>query len=562
MIESEKILSDDKKRSLRIFILFLVSMCATLAVQLIYWHRVDPTMTADVPRYLFIARSLLDLDFKHALHFHYQPLFPAFISMFIPFFQTGESASRAACIAAAMLTVIPVYFIAQKVFNRNVALIILLIWPFKFFRSPLTSDAQTFFNLLLYAGIYTGLLAIMSRRFKHVVITAFIFGLASLAKIEAQAFAFLWFGILILSLVFRGFSGRKSLALFLAGMACYIAIISPYLLAYYRATGRFSLNPKSAPLVFGHNEPDWNHAWYSLREDEQGKYTLFQRVIAEGDRQPLEMSSAGYIYSNRSRLFPIYFDRLLFTFKSIIPAYLWFLMPGSGLLGGLLILAGLIRPGWTRDDMWKELYLACFAFAAILSVPMFLPNMRFFSPLTPVIMLFAARGIEQISLRIQGVTRFFSRKLYVSVPEAVIIVFIAAACIAPDILFLYRLPRETEYTYFREDREIPAEWIRENLSPGRKIKIMSNWREIPFWHLLGTYPEDDICLPLAGLDDVLSYAQQENVEYIILESGHMPKRYPELAPLLTPKFFHPALERVYYRRSPHGHLYAIYRIKS
>ena len=61
---------------------------------------------------------------------------------------------------------------------------------------------------------------------------------------------------------------------------------------------------------------------------------------------------------------------------------------------------------------------------------------------------------------------------------------------------------------------------------------------------------------------MISYAREQEVEFLVLDkSPDLPTRYPDLAPLVSPRFHHPDLEIVYSRMSPNGQFFVIYRIK-
>jgi len=534
-------------------------MAATAVVQLVYWQRTDPPFSTDTFRYLYMAKSFLDGDLRHAIHYHYPPLFPLLAAPFLGLTQTPEMGGRIACLAIAMLTALPVYFLTEKIFNRTVAALATLFLPFIFFHLPLIVDAQPLLGLLLYAAVAVGLISLRSKRPGLSFLTGIMFGLDSLAKMEAQAFFVLYFAILFVHLIVTRPPWRRAAGLVaLLGLG-YLLVLSPYLGAFYRDTGRFSINPKLAPLFYGHNEPDWGRACYSLRHDEHGEFTLEQRVVAEGDRQPFQFSLASYLFTNLPRLAPIYLDRLGFTIKSIIPAYLWYLSPPSGLLAGLLILIGLVRPGWTRAQFWQESYLISFGLLTIFSVPLFIPQMRFFTPLIPLLVILLGRGVEQLSLRLTALLGKFFSGLKAGGAQTVIVVILAILSLLPNLLLLYRYPREKEYHQFVADRRLPADWVRGHLEPGRKI--LSTWDNMPFWYLIGIDLDRDLAIPQSSLEDLIRYAREQNVEYLIYESGKLETRYPDLEPLLDPRFQHPALERVYAQVSPDGRYYVIYRIK-
>jgi len=446
-----------------------LAMAATLAVQLVYWHRVDPAPHGDFPRYYYQAKAMLDPDIAHASHYHYPPLYPIVLSAFLYFAGSAETAGRAACAFIAMLTVVPVYFLSRRIFNPTVAIIAATIFPFKFFQSALVADAQPLLNLALYSAVLVGLVALDRRKLWLFFMAGAMFGLSALAKAETLAFFALFVGVAAGCLVVKREALKRSAAAVVLACLGYVVAQSPYLIGYYQKSGKATLSPKVAALLFIHNEPDWDRAAYSLREDNGKYYTFYNRAIAGGDRGAPEIEVFPYLAANRGRIASAYIERLGFTIKDIVPFYLWTLLPVSAVLSGLILLAGLARPGWTRDQLWRESYLFGFGIMTVLSVPLFYPWTRFFSPLIPVLVIFLARGVEQIALRIGGVIGKVKSETIAAKSLVPITMTLAVMAVVPDLYLLSRIPVETAYNQAADDRAVPAKWISGNLAPGDKF---------------------------------------------------------------------------------------------
>ncbi len=534
-------------------------MLATLLVQLVYWLRISPELLPDAPRYIHIAQAILDFDYQHALHFHYPPLFPACIALLLPWIDSPQTACRVAELIITMLTVLPIYILARQVFGRSTAEIAALIFPFKFFYLPLGGHAEPLLLLLLFSALGSGLYSIRIKSAKHALLTGLLFGLGSLAKPEAQAYFMLWFAIFMALLVYTRYPLRSMAKLGLACWAGYLLILSPYLGAYYKESGRFTLNPKTPSLLMLHNEPDWAQVSYGLRRDELGLYTNRQRIVALGDRTGPPINLVEYIADNRKRLALTYIDRLGFTITKVIPTYLEILTPPYALIAGLLILIGLIRPGWTKTQAWSALYLMSFGLVTLLTVPLFRPEMRFFSCWIPLLVILLARGADQVNTYVIKLLRRNSaantKNGFTAIVQAVLVLLI----VTPDLYALSRLPRQIKFHQMVEDRQVVADWLAANLSAGRNF--MSSGTYMPLWYLAGLEPEDDIVLPLAALDQVLEYATQEDVEYIVLSENDVFRRHINLVALLDDGYSQQDLKLAHKWKSPHGREYVIYRFE-
>jgi 4-amino-4-deoxy-L-arabinose transferase-like glycosyltransferase len=529
-----------------------LSMAACLMVQWIYGHRVNPSLLPDAPRYLFIAESMARGDWRHALHFHYPPLFPAWISLFLPFFRSAETAGRVAEAAIAALTVPAVFFLARLCFNRAAAWCAALLFPFKFFTLYLGVHAEPPLNFLIFSALALGIAGLRERRTGWLFLAGLAFGLGFLAKSEAQAFFLAWWGMGFLFLAISRHPARKTAKMLAVAVAGYLLIVSPYLAAYARQTGRFSLNPKLHSLFILHNEPDWADK-YRLRRDERGYYTIRQRV-EEGDRLPPAESLSAYFWRNRARIVPVYFDRQRFSLTQIVPAYFASLLPWlGGWLAAALLLAGIGAPGPGRG--MPRLLLLGFAIVPLLTVPWFWPDMRFFSSLIPLLVILLAGGMEAMVRLPFALVKLWRGRIGLAKGIALAL---ALGLIVPDLTALARYPREQDFWNMVEDRKLIADWLKAHVPAGQSF--MSSGTYMPYWYLAGWPPEADVVLPLTSLDQTLEYARQENCACLVVSSSDL-NTYLSLRPLLSPDFTHPRLKYAFSTPPLHGVVYYIYWIK-
>ncbi len=535
------------------------------AAHVLSWAMLDPAFHEDFIRYFYMAESFLDLDWDHALQYHYPPLFSIYLAAFALFAENSdqaETAGRLACLVLALLAAFPVYFLSLKVYNRTVAIMAAVMVTIKFsqpFYSPLQCDAEALLILLVYAALIVGLYALERESPLLSAAAGALFGLATLAKMEGQAFSFFWFFLLLVHLVWKKVAWRKSLAMAAVWWVFYVGVQTPYLGAYYRDTGVVSLNPKIGILYFSHNARDWYKDAYGLRKDDKGLYTNFQRVVAEGDHNPARVSAGGYFLDNIGNMIRMYVSRVGETFKDVVPEYLKALMPAGALLGGLVALAGFFRRDWTRDQARREAYLVSFGLMTLFSVPLFNPWSRYFAPMIPIWVMLFARGLERLSL-LGGV--ILDKKLSPTSAGRARLALVAGLLflsVLPDFILPFKMEPDRRYREIAEDRKVVARWLGRHLTPGKKI--MSRWSVAPFWYLIGGHPEMDVFVPANDLAGVVAYARQEDVQFLIIEGGDFLARNPDLVPLFSSSFKSPDLVMADVIKGPNKKDYVIYLVR-
>lgn len=534
--------------------LLVIAACLALALgaRLFYWLRFDPPMAGDFQHYYFIAQSLVRGDLHHFIHYHYPPLYPLTMVPLAALSMAPETTARLAGTLAGSLTVIPLYFFGRRVFGRPAAAAGAAIYAVKYLQISVQGGAEPLMLLLTITGAALGLHALNEPTARRVATTAALFGLATLAKMEGMAFFVLWLFWLGARLIFL-IPRTRAAGLAALAVACFYLPQIPYLGAFYADTGHLVINPKLATIFYIHNEPDWSQGSYALHRDQQGVYTVFQRVISEGDRRQ-DLDLLDYAINNSSRLAELYLARFQYLRQNILPQILRNLCP---LLAGavVLLILGVVRRRWDWRQARAELHLWSYALLPFALVPLFFPEVRFFTVTIAALTLVLGRGTEQL-VRVVAAPVGGARKPRV---RSITLIIAAMLMILPDLgLMAVEKPTLSTYRQTVEDRTPPAEFIREHLEPGRRI--MSMWLLAPFWHLAGIEPERDLGLPIAPLDELIAYARQQNVQFIVVEMAETRNRYPDLIPLFEPDFKHPELRLVYQGRSKHGGLYVIYLV--
>ena len=536
--------------------LLVIAACLALALgaRLFYWLRFDPPMAGDFQHYYFIAQSLLRGDLHHFIHYHYPPLYPIWMAPLVSLSLAPEVTARLSGTLAGSLTVVPLYLLGLRVFGRPSAVASAVVYAVKYLQISVQGGAEPLMLMLTLTGATLGLRALMEPTARRTAPAAAVFGLATMAKMEGMAFFviwLIWLGVRLLGLRPR----TRAAGLAALAIACFYLPQLPYLGSFYADTGRLVINPKLATIFYIHNEPDWSQGSYSLHRDKFGVYTVFQRAIAEGDRHQ-NLSLLEYLRSNCHLVTNSYLEHVKFFRKKILPTLMDILSPVLKSTMVVFLLLAMVRIRWDWRQVRAELFLWSLALLPFAMVPLFFPEVRFFTVTVAVLTLMLGRGAEQAA-------RIFSRfvggawKHHVQLWTFILVV---ALMTLPDLgLMAAKKPSPSSYRLSVEDRTPAANFIREHLEPGRKI--MSMWLLAPFWHLAGIEPERDLGIPIAPLDDLVTYARQQNVQFIVAEKTESNNRYPDLIPLFDSDFKRSGLRLVYQAQGKHGGQYVIYLIE-
>ena len=383
----------------------LLLTLAALAVLSFYAWRARPGLPPDTERGLYLAQALRTGQWADAINYHYPPLFPAVIVIASLIFPSLESAARAAGLICVGLAVAPLYLLAFTVFGRRTAVLAAGFFIFRFLSELPVCRAEQMLLPLLPLALLAGLRALEKKSSRWSLATGAIFGAAFLAKPEAWAYFLLYAAIALAAAARapnpdRGAAPSSASRLRqLAGaifplLAGYFLVAGPYLLQYHHDTGRFSINPKAKTLFLIHNVYYWDDELYRVKKDENGYFTLAQRIYIEGDKKPLETSILELIRSPDGIFLPEYALRLAQSLGDIIAP--WYLQRIAPWVWPALLAAGLWPPAG-RERRSRAYYLHLFALLPVLTVPLFSARYpRFYFSMVPWFMIVLARGADRL----------------------------------------------------------------------------------------------------------------------------------------------------------------------
>jgi len=281
-----------------------------------------------------------------------------------------------------VLVVVPVYFLAKRVFDERVgrfASLLAAVQPTLYFYSgSVLSDSIYYFFLIL--SVYLGWLAFERGRF----VTVALFGLSStisyLIRPEAIGFLFIFsVWVLCVNPPHEKRSLFRRVALTVMAIVCFVAFSSPYLVALRKEFGRWEISRKASISLVAPDE-NTGKAVMSEQGEKPGHVSAAKKKkisLSSFVSEPVEVAkrlSTGFV-------------QVLFKYQQALNPILF-----------LLAIIGLVR---RREDksFWKiDLYLLsyCFFFF-VLVLPFFWITKRHTSHLVLVALPWATYGLVRVA---------------------------------------------------------------------------------------------------------------------------------------------------------------------
>ena len=225
------------------------------------------------------------------------------------------------------------------------------------------------------------------------------------------------------------------------------------------------------------------------------------------------------------------------------------------------VFLALFRRGWTRERTWKELYLIA-SFLPVLVFVMFFIQERYILALMPVLILWVADGLLEISdwligtlVALHSPSDQLAEGAYWHMPpfwrtfcEAVPVVLVVIGLLALHPLVVEQV---TDNGAVRMEHRVVGEVLHAQLT--RDTVLMSRYPAIAFYADTRWVPT-----PNASWAEILTYARYKGVEYFAIDERELRYR-PQLANLVTGDQLPAQLERVY-RSEVDGERMVVYRL--
>jgi 4-amino-4-deoxy-L-arabinose transferase-like glycosyltransferase len=374
--------------------LFVIALLIRLSY-LKYYHA---PLTGDAAIFGKIAWGIKNGQGLHWWSMVWPPFYPFMIFLFSLVVGSLESAAFAVSLVLGSLVVLPLFFLAKKVFDYRVAYlgsVLVVFFPTLIVTSlvPLSEATYTFFLLFtLVAG--------WSLMMKRSYLSAIAFGLLSGICYLTRPEFLVCFGLLLL--VFLVFQiKRKSqktasvLTLLAVGVVGFLVLALPYIHFMHSQSGHWILSGKTAHNVLkqkayakGMNYLEQRKAFAEvldgLTEDGQikGKVLLGEESILSYITSPGFFGN--YLQNTWRGIKKMSLFFLIFLFLSLF----------------YIFSSGLDKEGWQ-----KRTYLLC-TFSPMLTMPIFfVPAGRLIEPYAPLLILLSVGGILNISRSLTVLTK-------------------------------------------------------------------------------------------------------------------------------------------------------------
>ena len=533
------------------YLLLAGVLLLALAVRVVV-ARQDHVLQGDEGAYLWLGRTLMSgggYQFFGRPELHYTPGYPIVSGLVWLAVRDLELASKICFVLFGTLTVPVVYLLCRRLYDRPTALVasaLVAVSPaltsYTFFYGSMT---EPLYFCLLFWAIYISVVAREEGRWPAYALAGVLFGLAYLTRPEGWLWLAVTVGFLGVVFIVERRPARRSLAGIGILLAGFLLVAFPYLLYLRRHLGYWTLTGKS---------------WMAYVQ----QLTLAEGNYVEFDRMSWALDSSGHevMYHSAEKFTrhsllgeflndPLTFVRhtvqdlreldSIFLSKRVLP---FFLLPFIGL--------GLFRAGWNGRRLRQELYLMALVLATSAALVVFTTQLRFYLGTLIVLLVWAGRGLVEFSrwagetlaqwMRPEKADRWARGALAVG---AVLIcayyLAVQPAAVRDGLAY--------QHFYYKD----VGEWLKANSAPD--ARIMSRGAIVAihaerFW----------VPFPHASYAEVLRFARENGVDYLVVNQHEFEVMRPQLAFLADPSQAPAELEPLLIHHSDQG-LTVVYRLK-
>lgn len=496
------------------------------------------TFFSDDAIYASLAKFFSEGNFAKAFHPTWPPLFPALSALVYFFIQDWEISLRVISMMAGVLIIIPLFFFIKQNLSTHHALLfslsITFFYPLLNFSLLPLSDSLSMLMIVWAIVVISSCFNSFKKIFIGGVLTGFIF----LTRSEGAMFFHLFLSLIAFYLIIHIFLKKKLELINLAGIPIFVIafllIISPYAIATRNQLGYWTLSQKFSAQI------KQNHA-FALRD---GTAWAQEVTSIKSPNYKSEYFRNGTTYLlDRFDYFARLFNQKVASWKDI---FLSFFPSWSVLLIGVGIL------NIFRKKLFWTIFFIIFLFIIAIPATIFttpIADVRYLLWIFPFLIYFFYLGlITSLTILLEISKIKLTRFLKLAI---ILLPFIASLTLPSFYLegFIHPLiyARTITKVHNRSELKDTAKWINEN-SQKSNPKIMMRHEMLEFYA-----NGETIYLPQTSLEEVVSYAKKNKVDYLVAWKRELIGEN-DLTPLFDSNFQHPMLERVYSIQTKDGPL--------
>lgn len=526
MSQAQAAVIDEQRQRQREILALVGILILALAVRLIL-AGLDRVIRWDEPDYLILGVNLfsgLGYSSGGVPELHYTPLFPLLAGLAYRLLHDPEAASNAVYTVAGTLLILPVYAIARRVYGRWTALAtaaMLAVVP------ALTASVlywgtmtEPLYILFLYSGFACALWALEDDRLWAYAAAGALISLAYLTRPEALISLALVVGYLALvRLAQRRLLTRRTLARLAGCLLAFALVAAPYIGFLYAKSGKLLVTGKlGLTYALGQAVLDKDPAEYD-------------RLIASLDSTGKELvwySPERFSYSVVADLLadPLAFTRRMLANTRILAGRLFAHTMFPTFLG-LPLALGWIETAWDRRRLRREGLLLTIAVAPLVAFLAFHIEIRFFAPMLPVLLMWAAQGLAAAGRWLASTRHEVTARAEESTSQEVPGVAPTLLVLSVLAFFLAVTPGVVTSGQAGLDwtHKQAGLWLKQSTPAGSVVMA----RDLAIT-LYAARP--GIGSPNAELAQVLDYARYHHVSYYVIDQSEITNLRPQLAALL------------------------------
>jgi 4-amino-4-deoxy-L-arabinose transferase-like glycosyltransferase len=497
---------------------------ATLSAFLlrVFMLRFGGELTGDGVWYMILGKNLIEGDFRGGLSTYWSPLYPFLIGITSLCFGDLELSGRLVSVVTGSLLVIPVYWLARRLYGKaeaGVAALLTIISPPLVFSSTRVLS-ESLFTLLFTLGVLAALAALTQKRINlFFFLAGAAFGACYLVKPEAIGFGMLMVVAALSRKLISQAGDTRSVVAEAVLAALGFAILSlPYILYLRSETGKWTVSEK---LTSSFGTSGGSDKWRALIE---GGETTRADKLWGGQRSPAVTGEAmeSRDPSSEPRVTlqlppPMSIVRNLYReygdlFEMMTP--LFFFLVGLGIVG----------TRWSPERAGREVWLFVFVTSMLLGYAFAGFEKRYIEPLFPILIVWSSRGLVGLEHRLCAIERgvrqsaVFLGKHRIAL-RAVLLVGVAASFVP--------LLRSGAAVEDGAQKQI-AMLMKRDSESGAPLIMASN----PLFAFYATGKH--LYLPSEEYDLVVDYARRKGTDYLVVEEAAM-RLTPKLSFLLDDK---------------------------